>query len=85
MNEILCSGLLMAMLNYGKMYTKFYSLGTSLTTNGEHSWRRMRRASQEALTKARVTEFYPLQEKEAVILIDGMLQNPTGWDGELRR
>ena len=60
-------------------------LGTFLTTNGEHSWQRMRRASQEALNKTRATEFYPLQEKEAVMLIDGMLRNPKGWDGEFRR
>jgi len=45
----------------------------------------MRRASQEALTKTCAAEFYPLQEKEAVLLINGMLQNPKGWDGELRR
>ena len=54
-------------------------------TNGEHSWRRMRRASQEALSKTRVTEFYPLHEKEAIMLIDGMLHKPEGWDGEFRR
>jgi len=45
----------------------------------------MRRASQEALNKTRTTDFYPLHEKEAVILIDGMLQNPNSWDEELRR
>ena len=75
----------MAMLNYGEMCTKFLSPETSLTTNGEHRWQRMRRASHEALNKTRVTEFYPLQEKEAVVMIDGMLQNPKGWDGEFRR
>ena len=45
----------------------------------------MRRASQEALNKTRASEFYPLHEKEAVILIDGMLQNPKSWDAEFRR
>ena len=74
----------MGMLNYGEMCTKFHS-PTSLTTNGEHRWQRMRRASQEALNKAHGTEFYPLHEKEAVVMIDGMLQNPKGWDKELRR
>ena len=54
-------------------------------TNGEHRWRRMRRASQEALNKTCVTGFYPLHEKEAIMLIDGMLQKPEGWDGEFRR
>ena len=76
---------MLGMLNYGEMCTKFHSPGTSLTTNGEHRWQRMRRASQEALNKARGTAFYPLHEKEAVMMIDGMLQNPKGWEGELRR
>ena len=75
----------MGVIKYGEMCSQVHFLGTSLTTNGEHSWRRMRRASQEALNKTRVTEFYRLHEKEAIILIDGMLQNPKGWDGELRR
>ena len=45
----------------------------------------MRRASHEALTKTRVTEFHPLHEKEAVRLIDGMLHKPKGWNGEFLR
>ena len=54
-------------------------------THDEPRWRRLCRASQEALTKTWVTEFHPLHEKEAIRLIDGMLQNPKGWDGEFRR
>jgi len=49
------------------------------------SWRRMRRATHEALNKGHITEYRPLQEKEAVILIDGMLRNPVGWESELHR
>ena len=45
----------------------------------------MRRASEEGLSKTRATEFYPLQEKEAAMLVDGMLRNPKGLDGEFRR
>ena len=45
----------------------------------------MRRATQEALTKGRVTDFYPIHEKEALIMVDGMLRNPAGWEGEVRR
>ena len=76
---------MMVLLNYGDMCAHLQSLSSSLTTHCEHSWRRMRRASQEALTKTHVTEFHPLHEKEAVRLIDGMLQNPRGWDEEFRR
>jgi len=45
----------------------------------------MRRASHEALNKKRVTEFYPLHAKEAVRLIDGILQNPHKWEMEFCR
>jgi len=45
----------------------------------------MRRATHEAVNKGRVADYYPLQEKEALLLIDGMLRNPAGWEGELRR
>ena len=75
----------MILLKYGDMCAHLHSFRSSLTTHGEQSWRRIRRASQEALTKKRVSEFHPLHEKEAVWLIDGILQNPKGWDGEFRR
>jgi len=58
---------------------------TTDDTDDEHSYRRMRRASHEALSKTRVTEFHPLHAKEAVRLIDGVLQNPTKWDIEFFR
>ena len=63
----------------------FPSIRSSWMSYDHFSWRRMRRASHEALNKSRVTEFYPLHVKEAVVLIDGMLQNPSGWEGEFRR
>jgi len=49
------------------------------------SWRKMRRATHEALNKGRVAKYHPVHEKEAVILIDRMIQNPGGWEGELSR
>ena len=45
----------------------------------------MRRAGHGAINKARMPDFYPIQFKEAVLIADGMLQNPQGWDLELRR
>ena len=45
----------------------------------------MRRATQEALSKGHLTEYHPLHEKEALLLIDGMLRNPAGWEGEIYR
>jgi len=61
------------------------SLHLRCTTDDEHSFRRMRRVSHEALNKTSVAEFHPLHAKEAVRLIDGILQNPTKWDVEVFR
>ena len=61
------------------------SLRLRCTTDDEYSFRRMRRASHEALNKTRVTEFHPLHAKEAARLVDGILQNPKKWDVEFIR
>jgi len=50
------------------------------------SWRRMRRAGHEALNEmTHNSEFYPTQAKEAVLLADGLLNNPHGWESEFSR
>jgi cytochrome P450 len=41
-----------------------------------HSWRRMRRASHGALTKAAVQRYHSIQTKEANILVTSLLTNP---------
>ena len=74
---------MMAMMKYSE--TCVGSPRLRSTTDDEYSFRRMRRASHEALNKARVTEFHPLHAKEAVRLIDGLLQNPNKWDAEFQR
>ena len=61
------------------------SLHLRCITDDQHSFRRMRRASHEALSKTRVTEFHPLHAKEAARLIDGILQNPEKWNVECLR
>ena len=38
-----------------------------------NSWRRMRRASHEALTKRMVQNYQPIQTKEATILVSSLL------------
>jgi len=83
MNEILCGGFLMPLAKYSE--TCVESLLLRRTTNDQHSFRRMRRASHEALNKTCVTEFHALHAKEAVRLIDGILQNPNKLDVEFRR
>ena len=45
-----------------------------------HSWRRMRRAAHEALTKRAVQNYYPIQTKEATILASSILSSSAGLD-----
>ena len=61
------------------------SLHLQSTTDDEHRYRRMRRASHEALNKKRVAEFRFLHAKETARLIDGILQNPEKWSVEFHR
>ena len=50
-----------------------------------HSWRRMRRASHEALTKVAVQRYHPLQTKEATILVSALLANPENRTQHIQR
>lgn len=43
-----------------------------------HSWRRMRRAAHEALTKRVVRNYHPIQTKEATILASSLLSPSDG-------
>ncbi|KAF7986079.1 hypothetical protein HWV62_41481 [Athelia sp. TMB] len=48
-------------------------------------WRRMRRAAHEAMNADATDNFYPCQVKEAIILADGLLRYPNGWDDHIKR
>lgn len=49
------------------------------------TWRRMRRAAHEGLSPAAAKNFYGSQEKEAVLLVDGMLRANEEWRTEISR
>jgi len=48
-----------------------------LTPKSLNSWRRLRRASHEALTKRVIQNYHPIQIKEATILVSSLLRNPA--------
>ena len=50
-----------------------------------HSWRRMRRAAQEALTGTAVQRYHPIQTKQATILVSALLSNPKNRDQHFQR
>ena len=72
-------------VKFGEMRVHLPLLLRVIRADDISSWRRMRRAAHEALNKGRVTEYYPLHEKEALLVINAILRNPTGWEGELYR
>ena len=46
----------------------------------------MRRTGNEVLNDmSRGADIYAVHFKEVVLLTDGLLQNPVGWDHEFRR
>ena len=51
------------------------------------SWRRMRRAASEALTKRAVQNYHPIQMKEATILVSSLLKPSADLqlDGHFKR
>ncbi|KAJ7503688.1 cytochrome P450 [Mycena galericulata] len=48
-------------------------------------WRRMRRAGHEGLNKQVASSFHAPQNREALLLVDGMLKHPKLWNEEIRR
>ena len=50
-----------------------------------HRWRRMRRASHDALSKVAVQRYYPILTKEATILASALLANPENREQHIQR
>jgi len=75
----------MTVMKYNDTCVESLHLRCTTSTDEEHSYRRMRRASHEALNKTSVAEFHSLHAKEAVRMIDGILHNPNRWDVEFYR
>ncbi|KAJ7121823.1 cytochrome P450 [Mycena crocata] len=48
-------------------------------------WRGMRRASHEGLNPGTAKNYYEAQEKEATLLVEGMLKDSRTWDEEIKR
>ena len=58
-----------------------------LTSECLNSWRRMRRAAHEALTKRAIQNYHPIQMKEATVLVSSLLRRSGNHkqDGDLKR
>ena len=50
-----------------------------------HRWRRMRRATHEALNKVAVQRYHPIETKEATILVSTLLTNTESLEQHIRR
>ncbi|KAJ6477497.1 cytochrome P450, partial [Mycena vulgaris] len=53
--------------------------------NSVHSWRKMHQATHDCLAKTSSHNFFPYQAKEAILLVEGLLNDAPGWDHQLRR
>jgi hypothetical protein len=72
----------MAMCEYDRCRIQVTHL---IDVRGSYSWRRMRRASHEALTKVAVQRYHPVQTKEATILASALLANPENREQHIQR
>ena len=48
-------------------------------------WRRMRRIAHEALTMKNAPKYHPIQQYEAIILVNDLINNPYNWSEHLQR
>lgn len=49
------------------------------------SWRRLRRASHDGLHKVHVTQYQPIQSREAILLVEGLLETTQDLELQFRR
>jgi cytochrome P450 len=48
-------------------------------------WRRLRKAAHLGLHLRAAEEYYPVEEREAAILVKDLLRDPASWDSHIRR
>lgn len=48
-------------------------------------WRRLRKAAHLGLHLRAAEAYYPIEEREAAILVQDLLRDPGSWDGHIRR
>ncbi|KAI0306216.1 cytochrome P450 [Multifurca ochricompacta] len=71
---------------------RFISAGDYLTENLSFTmtpyddiWRRFRRASMDSFSKSAVSRFYPIQNREAIMLTLTLMKNPSALDKHFQR
>jgi hypothetical protein len=85
--EILNGGLLFSLMKYDDRWVHMRSRDKRAHIPDLNSWRRMRRAAHEALTKRAVQTYRPIQTKEATILVSSLLTSSANLkqDGHFKR
>ena len=84
-HEILCGGLVSVFMAYGDLLVFTLSSEVSGLNFLIPSWRRMRRAQHEALTKVAVLDYHSTFSKEATVLASSILNNPTALNQYFKR
>ena len=79
--EIMTGGVGFPLMRYGDLYVS--SLQIVSITNAIGRWRRMRRASHEALKMTIATK--SIQQTESLLLVNDLIKDPENWDEHLRR
>lgn len=82
--EILTGGMNLAFARYGdRQVFPFHDIIRQ--SSNDTRWRRMRRAASQGLSPKAARDYTPLQEKEAINLLAGLLEEKGQIDPHLRR
>jgi cytochrome P450 len=88
-SDIINKGLGLPLMDHGKLRVppeQNHKMSRIINVHTfSYSWRRMRRAAQEALTKAAVQRYHSTLTKEATILASAVMANPENRDQHFKR
>ena len=82
--DILTGGHLLGLSRYGDLCVSNSTVYKTIL-NAVHRWRRLRRATHEALNTGVSSQYHPVQQLEAVLLAHGLLTDSENWYKHLLR
>ena len=79
MPDLATRGQFFALAPSDMLYVPFASASQIALFTNQHRWRKMRRATHEALNKRVIHEYRDLQQREAASLALQLIRDPENW------
>lgn len=86
-SEILTGGIFIVFSAYGAVFVLDISSHALISINllSYNRWRKMRRASHEGFNAHASEQYQPLQAKQAMLTVLGILKDPDCWEEHIRQ